>query len=77
VRALRDVVHRSKRENALVIISEVHAQPAIVLDRSTLRTELGPDNVVMTLEDALARARAYLATRLPTPPMGTPVGGPP
>ena len=77
VRALRDVVHRSKRENALVIISEVHAQPAIVLERSTLKTELGPDNVVMTLEDALARARAYLATRLPTPPMGTPLGGPP
>jgi len=76
VRALRDVVHRSKRENALVIISEVHAQPAIVLERSTLKTELGADNVVMTLEDALARARAYLATRLPTPPMGTPVGGP-
>ncbi|MGH7695687.1 MAG: SulP family inorganic anion transporter [Gemmatimonadaceae bacterium] len=76
VRALRDVVHRSKKENALVIISEVHAQPAIVLERSTLKQELGAENVVMTLEDALARARAYLATRLPTPAMGTPVGGP-
>ncbi len=76
VRALRDVVHRSKKENALVIVSEVHAQPAIVLERSTLKQELGAENVVMTLEDALARARAYLATRLPTPPMGTSVGGP-
>ena len=39
-----------------------------------LKAELGPENVVMTLEDALARARAYLATRLPTPPTGTQVG---
>jgi SulP family sulfate permease len=74
VRALRDVVHRSKRDNTLVLISEVHAQPAIILERSRLKAELGAENVVMTLEDALARARAYLATRLPTPPMGTRVG---
>ncbi|MGH7713562.1 MAG: hypothetical protein ACREOG_19900, partial [Gemmatimonadaceae bacterium] len=48
-------------------ISEVHAQPAIALDRSGLKEELGPENVLMTLDDALDLARRYLDVRTPTP----------
>jgi len=67
IRALRDVIERSRKDRTLVLISEVHAQPAIVLERSGLKEELGPENVVMTLEDALDLARRYLEVRMPTP----------
>ena len=67
IRALRDVIERSRKDRTLVLISEVHAQPAIVLERSGLKEELGPENVVMTLEDALDLARRYLTVRMPTP----------
>ncbi len=68
LRALRDVVSRSRKDRTLVIISEVHAQPAIALERSALKEDLGAENVVMTLDDALDRARDYLDTRTPTSP---------
>ena len=68
LRALRDVVARSMKDRTLVIISEVHAQPAIALERSALNEILGAENVVMTLDDALDRAREHLATRTPTLP---------
>ena len=67
IRALRDVIARSRKDRTLVLISEVHAQPAIALERSGLKEELGPENVVMTLEDALDLARRYLEVRMPTP----------
>lgn len=67
IRALRDVIGRSRKDRTLVLISEVHAQPAIALERSGLKEELGPENVLMTLDDALDLARRYLEGRTPTP----------
>lgn len=61
VRALRDVIGRSHKDGTLVLISEVHAQPAVVLERSGLSAELGADNVLMSLEESLDRARQHLA----------------
>jgi sulfate permease, SulP family len=61
VRALRDVIARSRRDGTLVLISEVHAQPALILQRSGLSAELGTDNVLMSLEDSIDRARAHVA----------------
>lgn len=73
LRALRDVVRRSRRERTLVLIAELHAQPRIVMQRSPLWSELGEESVLPTLEDALDRSRDFLASRAPTPPMGSPV----
>ncbi len=67
IRALCDVIARSRKDRTLVLISEVHAQPAIALERSGLKDELGPENLVMTLEDAVDLARRYLEVRTPTP----------
>lgn len=67
LRALRDVVHRMRAARALVLIAEIHAQPRAVLERSPLYEELGEGQIYLTLEDALDRAREYLATRIPTP----------
>ena len=75
LRALRDVVRRSRNERTLVLISEIHAQPRIALDKSPLKEELGDHSIFMDLDDAIERARDYLASRAPTPPLGTPTPG--
>ncbi|HEV2670004.1 MAG TPA: sulfate permease, partial [Gemmatimonadales bacterium] len=58
--ALRDVVQRSRREGTLVILSDVHAQPVVALERSGTYDELGEENVHGNIDDALNRARAHL-----------------
>lgn len=67
LRALRDVVRRSRSERTLVLIAEIHAQPRATLERSPVFEELGEGQIYMTLEDALDRAREHMATRQPTP----------
>ncbi len=72
LRALRDVVRRSRADRTLVLVSEIHAQPLIALEKSPLKDELGEHAIFMDLDDALDRARDYLSQRTPTPPLGTP-----
>jgi SulP family sulfate permease len=58
--ALRDLVRRSEKEGTLVILSDVHAQPVVALERSGFYDELGEDNIHGNLDDALNRARQHL-----------------
>jgi SulP family sulfate permease len=58
--ALRELIHRSRREGMLVILSDVHAQPVVALERSGLYDELTEDNIHGNIDDALNRARQYL-----------------
>ena len=74
LRALRDVVRRSRDQRTLVLLAEVHAQPRLLLENSALWEELGADQVYLTLEDALERARHHLTGRTPTP-RETPAAG--
>jgi SulP family sulfate permease len=60
--AFRDLVRRSRREGTHVFITEIHAQPMVALTRSDLFDELGEDHVLGTLDEALERARALVAT---------------
>jgi SulP family sulfate permease len=73
--ALREVVHRFRRDKTLVLLTEVHAQPLAVIEASELFTELG-DDIFMNIDDALDRARAHVATRTtgsnPVPAVATP-----
>ncbi len=62
--ALRDLVARSRRRGSLVLLSDVHAQPVVALERSGLYEELGEENIHGNIDDALNRAREYLG--LPT-----------
>ena len=62
MRALADVVRRFRQDRTLVLLAEVHAQPLAALERSALFPEIG-DDVFTSLEDALERATAHLATR--------------
>ena len=58
--ALTDVVHRTRRDGTAVILSDVHMQPLVALTGSRALKEIGPENVVGSLELALDRARTLL-----------------
>ncbi len=58
--ALKDLVRKSRREGMLVLLSDVHAQPVVAIERSGLWDELGEENIHGNLDDALNRARAHL-----------------
>ena len=61
--ALTDVVHRTRRDGTAVILSDVHMQPLVALTGSRALKEIGPENVVGSLELALDRARVILQTQ--------------
>lgn len=71
--ALRDLARRSKREGILVILSDVHAQPVVALERSGFYDELGEQNVHGNVDDALNRAREHLGLpQVEAPEFATP-----
>ena len=58
--ALKDVVHRSRGDGTLVLLSDVQSQPLAALTRSPILEEIGTRNVFENIDDALERARAHL-----------------
>ena len=60
---LTDVVHRSRGDGTLVLLSEVQAQPLQALRRSILIEEIGEEHICATLDAALARAREEMELR--------------
>jgi sulfate permease, SulP family len=60
LRTLADVVHRSRRDGTLVILCELHEQPAEALTRSTVMDDVGEENLAPTLVAALTLAREHL-----------------
>ena len=56
-----------------MLLSDVHAQPVVALERSGLYDELGEQNIHGNIDDALNRAREHLGVpSLPTPGFATP-----
>ena len=71
--ALRDLVARSRKDGSLVVLSDVHAQPVVALERSGFLDEIGEENVTGHIDDALNRARAHLGLpAVPRPAYATP-----
>ncbi|MHB8709387.1 MAG: STAS domain-containing protein [Desulfuromonadales bacterium] len=68
MQALESVYARSRREHTTLILSGVHAQPLIALERSGLLDKIGADNVHGNIDDALNRARTLLDLPQETPP---------
>lgn len=60
LRTLADVVRRSRRDRTLVILCELHQQPAAALTRSAAMEDVGEENLAPTLEAALVLAREHL-----------------
>jgi SulP family sulfate permease len=70
LQALESVHSRARREQTTLLLSGVHAQPLIVLERSGLLDKIGADNIHGNIDDALNRARMLLG--LPQEPRPQP-----
>jgi len=60
LKALEEVVERARREGTAVVLSGVHAQPLVAMQRSGFLDEIGEENVLGNIDDSLNRARAIL-----------------
>jgi sulfate permease, SulP family len=69
--ALKDVVHRSRKDGTTVLLSDVHMQPLVALTGSPILDEIGQENLFGNLGDALNRARALLGLAPAPQPEGT------
>lgn len=71
--ALGEVVQACRREETLLVLSDVHAQPMFALAQSYLADRIGEENIVGHIDAALARAREHLALPpVDPPPQATP-----
>ena len=55
--ALEDVAARLRRGGTSIVLSGVHAQPLVALERSGARERIGAENLASTFAEALERAR--------------------
>jgi SulP family sulfate permease len=63
LRTLADIVHRFRREGTLVILSELHPQPRVALERSPVMDDIGEENIAGTQADAVALASEHIAVQ--------------
>jgi len=71
--ALKDLVHRSRGDGTLVLISDIHTQPLAALEKSTVFAEIGNDHIFVSLDDALNHARRQLGLpAIPRPDLALP-----
>jgi sulfate permease, SulP family len=66
--ALKDVVHRTRADGTIVLLSDVHMQPLVALTGSPVLDEIGRDNLFGNLDDALNRARRLIGVAEESPP---------
>ncbi|HEU6453362.1 MAG TPA: SulP family inorganic anion transporter [Gemmatimonadaceae bacterium] len=60
LRALTEIVHRSRKDNVRVLLADLHAQPMVVLTNSGLLAEIGEEDAARTLDEAIEEAREHL-----------------
>jgi len=72
--ALKDLIHQTRRDGTRFILAEAHAQPLVVLARSSLLAEIGEDNIAGSIDEALAMAREQVGE--PPAPQATTANAP-
>ncbi len=60
MKALEDVVDKTRKDGTFIILSGIHAQPLVAITNSGLIDRLGEENVCANIDDALERARTLL-----------------
>lgn len=60
LRALRDLHEKCLKSGTHLILSGIHAQPMIAFEQSGFLEEMGEENTVGTIDEALARAKTLL-----------------
>jgi SulP family sulfate permease len=68
--ALKDVVHRSRKDGTEVLLSDVHMQPLVALTGSPILEEIGQENLFGNIDDALNRARDIVGAPQESRPSG-------
>jgi SulP family sulfate permease len=68
--ALKSVVHQTRHDGTVVLLSDVHMQPLVALTGSAALREIGADNLFANLDDALNRARQLLGLPAVAAPEG-------
>jgi SulP family sulfate permease len=68
--ALKSVVHQTRHDGTVVLLSDVHMQPLVALTGSAALREIGADNLFGNLDDALNRARQLLGLPAVAAPEG-------
>jgi len=66
--ALESVAAKARREGTTLVLSGIHAQPLMTIERSGLLEEIGGENVFDNIDDALDRARQILGLPATPPP---------
>jgi len=61
LRALEDLLDKTRRDGTVLVLSGVHAQPLVALERSGVLERMGAANVHGNIREALARARELAA----------------
>ena len=61
---LEDLYQKAKKDGTVLVLSGVHAQPLVALERSGLLERIGEENAHMHIDDALNRARDILGLPL-------------
>ena len=61
LRAIEDVFERTRQEHTTLILSGVHAQPLVALERSGLFNLIGEENIAANIDAAIMRSKAILA----------------
>ncbi len=69
IRALEDLHRDSMRQGTTMIISGIHSQPMVALQRAGLLDLIGDDNVLGNIDEALTRANEIIAAHH-RPPAG-------
>ena len=60
LRALEDLLDKTRRDGTTLVLSGVHAQPLVALERSGLLARIGEANVHQNIREALACARSLV-----------------
>ncbi|MGH7506174.1 MAG: STAS domain-containing protein [Longimicrobiales bacterium] len=58
--AMKDLVHRTRKDGTLVVLSELEPQPRAALGRSHVLDEIGEEHIRDSIEEALMVAREYV-----------------
>jgi SulP family sulfate permease len=66
--ALKDVVHRTRKDGTVVLLADVHMQPLVALTGSPVLEEIGRQNLFGNLDDALNQARRIVGVSEEPPP---------
>jgi len=60
IHVIRDLYRHLQKEGTQLVFSGVHTQPLIAFERAGLLQEIGPENFLGNIDDALNRARTIL-----------------